>query len=71
MRIVQAVRHNGEVQRRRVESLGPYDERAFQRYRTIVDEWKHLDRSAVVLEELAEESGRFQGRGYFRRFQRW
>jgi len=71
MRIVQAVRRDGKVQHRHIRSLGPYDERAFQKYRTIVKEWKHLDRSAVVLEELGEESGRLQGRGYFRRFRRW
>ena len=71
MRIVQAIRHNGKVRHRHIQSLGPYDERSFQRDRTLVGEWKPLERSAVVLKELAEESGRFQGRGYFRRFQRW
>ena len=71
MRIVQAVRRDGKVQHRHIQPLGAYDELAFQRYRTIVGEWKHLDRSAVVLEELGEKSGRLQGRGYFRRFQRW
>ena len=71
MRITQAVRRDGKVQHRHIQSLGPYDERAFKKCRTIVNEWKHLDRSAVVLEELGEESGRLQGRGYFRRFQRW
>ena len=71
MRIVQAVRRDGKVQHRHIQSLGAYDERAFQRYRTIVGEWKQLERSAVVLEELGEDSGRLQGRGYFRRFRRW
>jgi len=71
MRIVQAVRRDGKVQHRHIQSLGAYDEGAFQRYRSIVSEWKHLERSAVVLEELGEESGRLQGRDYYRRFRRW
>jgi len=71
MKIVHAVRRDGKVRHRHIQSLGRCDERAFQRYRTIVGEWKPLERSAVVLEELAEDSGRFQGRGYFRMFQRW
>ena len=71
MRIEQAFRGDGKVRHRHIQSLGAYDERSFQRYRTIVAEWKHLDRSAVVLEELGEESGRLQGRGYFRKFRRW
>ncbi len=71
MRIVQAVRYDSKVQHRHIQSLGPYDEHAFQRYRTIVAEWKYLERSVMVIEELGEESGRLQGRGYFRKFRRW
>jgi hypothetical protein len=71
MRIIQAVRHKGKVRHRHVAALGPYDELTFQRYRAIVAKWKPLDRSVVVLEEFGEESGRLQGRGYFRRFRRW
>ena len=71
MRIVQAVRRGGKVQHRQVASLGPYDEVAFQRYRAILADWRPLERSAVVLKELDEDSGRLQGRGYFRRFRRW
>jgi hypothetical protein len=71
MRIVQAVRRGGKVLHRHVASLGPYDAGAFQRYRAILADWKPLKRSAVVLQELAEDSGRLQGRGYFRRFRRW
>jgi len=71
MKIVHAVRRDGKVRHKHLQSLGRYDERAFQKDRTIVGEWKHLDRSAVVLKDLVEESGRFQGRGYFRRFNRW
>ena len=71
MRIVQSVRRDGKVRHRQVASLGPYDELAFHRYRAIVADWKHLERSALVLKELAEVSGRLQGRGYFKSFRRW
>ena len=71
MRIIQSVRRDGKIKHRHVLSLGPYEEEAFQRCRTIVAEWKPLERSAVVLQELAEDAGRLQGRGFFRSFRRW
>ena len=71
MRIVQALRRGGKVQHRHLLSLGPYDALSFARYRAILAEWKPLERSAVVLKELEEDSGRFQGRGYFRRLRQW
>ena len=71
MRILQTVRRGSKVVQRHVASLGPYERSAYQRYRKIVSDWRALPRAAVVLQELAEDSGRPQGRGYFRRFRRW
>ena len=71
MRIVQARRRGGKVEHRHLLSLGPYDAVAFERYRGILAEWKPLERSAVVVKELEQDSGRLQGRGYFQRFGRW
>jgi len=71
MRIVQARRRGGKVQHRHLLSLGPYEALAFGRYRAILAEWKPLKRAAAVLKELQQNSGRLQGRGYWRRFRRW
>ena len=71
MRILQTFRQGSKVKHRHVASLGSYEESAFKKYRKIVSEWKPLVRAKVVLGELEERSGRFQGRGYFRKFQRW
>ena len=71
MRIIQSVRRGRKVQHHHVLSLGPYDERNLHRYRAIVAAWKPLERSVVVLEELVNESGHLQGRGFFRSFRRW
>ena len=71
MRIIQSVRRGRKVQHRHVLSLGPYDEGNLHRYRAIVAAWKPLERSAAVLEELVNESGHLQGRGFFRSFRRW
>ena len=71
MRIIQSVRRGRKVQHRHVLSLGPYDERTLHHYQAIVAAWKPLERSAAVLEELADESGPLQGRGFFRSFRRW
>jgi len=71
MRVVEAVRRDGKVRHRHMLSLGSYEQEAFQRCRRIVAEWKPLERSALVLEELADDSGRLQGRGFFRSLRRW
>jgi hypothetical protein len=71
MRIIQSVRRGRQVQHRHILSLGPYDEHDLYHYRTVVADWKPLERSAAVLEDLADESGALQGRGFFRKFRRW
>jgi hypothetical protein len=71
MRIVEARRRGGKVEHRHLLSLGPYEALSFACYRAILAEWKPLERAAVVLRELEEDSGRLQGRGYWRRFRRW
>jgi hypothetical protein len=71
MRIIQSVRHGRKVQHRHVLSLGPYNEYTLHHYRAVVADWKPLERSAAVLEDLADESGPLQGRGFFRSFRRW
>lgn len=71
MRVVQALRREGKVEHRHLLSLGPYDALSFARSRAILAEWKRLERAAGVLKELEQNSGRLQGRGYWRRFRRW
>lgn len=71
MRILEARRRGGRVEHRHLLSLGPYEALAFEGYRTMLAEWKPLERAAVVLKELEQNSGRLQGRGYWRRFRRW
>ena len=71
MVIIQSVRRGRKVQHRHILSLGPYDGRNLDRYRDIVAAWKPLERSAAVLQELANESGHLQGRGFFWSFRRW
>ena len=70
MRILEAVRQGEKVRHRHIESLGPYSEIAYKRYREIVADWKPLTRPPVVLKDLGEKSGRPQGRGYFRKLWR-
>jgi hypothetical protein len=71
MRILEARRRGGKVCHRQLLALGPYEPPTFERYRTMLAGWKPLERSAVVLRELEQNSGRLQGRGYWRRFRRW
>lgn len=51
MRIIQAVRRGGRVQHRHVESLGSYNEAAFQRYRKIVANESQI--AVQLMNELA------------------
>jgi hypothetical protein len=71
MRILEARRREGKVCHRQLLALGRYELPAFERYQAMLAEWKPLERSAVVLRELEQNSGRLQGRGYWRRFRRW
>jgi len=71
MHIHQAVYPNRRKRHQHIESLGPYEETAFMKFRTIITEWKPMERSAVVLKDLGEESGPPQGKGFLKRFQRW
>lgn len=69
-RVVESVRQGGKVAHRHLQSLGPYQESSFARYRRIVEEWKPLERARVALADLEGQAGRAQGRGYFRKFRR-
>jgi hypothetical protein len=70
MRILENYRQGSQVKQRHVVSLGRYEQEAFEQYRRVVKDWKPLSRAKAVLDELQEESGRLQGRGYFRKYRR-
>lgn len=71
MKIIRNVRQRTKIQQRYLQSLGAYDKNKFRQYRAIVADWKHLNRSQLVLEELEDESGHLQGRGFFKAFRKW
>ena len=71
MRVLQARRRGGKVEHRYLLALGPYQAASFARNQAILAQWKPLEPAAVVLKELEQDSGRLQGRGYWRRFRQW
>lgn len=52
VRIAQALRRQGRICRRHIESLGRYEEASFLSYRRILSDWERLDRWPVVVAEF-------------------
>ena len=71
MKIIRSVRQKTKIRQRYLQSLGTYEKNKLQQYRAIVADWKHLNRSQLVLAELEDKSGPPQGRGFFKAFRKW
>jgi len=71
IKVVQNYKQGKTCKHRFIDSFGRYDKARHDIIKEIIGEWKPLSLSKIVLEELRDTSGRFQGRGYFRKFRSW